>query len=64
MNKKISIIQGMNVYYSHLLRKLPKPKCSISNILSNNPIRFENTRLHITCDCKNMCKYSFPPKVK
>ncbi len=64
MNKNISIIQGMNVHYSHLLRKLPKPRCNIPNILLTNPMRFENTRLHIICDCKNTCKYSFSPKVK
>lgn len=54
----------MNVYYSHLLRKLPKPRCNIPNILLTNPMRFENTRLHIICDCKNTCKYSFSTKVK
>lgn len=57
MYKNISITNGIGIYYSHLLRKLPKPRCNIPKVLETNPSIFENTELYSICDCKHYCKY-------
>tara|TARA_Y100000389_G_scaffold179241_1_gene193089 strand:- start:837 stop:1211 length:375 start_codon:yes stop_codon:yes gene_type:complete len=61
MRINTSIINGMAVYYSHLIRPHPKPMCNIPNIIINNPDVFENPELCISCNCKFACRYNLPP---
>jgi hypothetical protein len=61
MRINTSIINGMAVYYSHLIRLNPKPICNIPNIIINNPNIFENPELCISCNCKFACRYNLPP---
>ena len=56
MRINTSIINGMAVYYSHLIRLNPKPICNIPNIIINNPNIFENPELCISCNCKFACR--------
>lgn len=58
--KNISIINGISIYYSYLIRKLPKPRCNIPKILELDPSIFENVEIDNICDCKKCCKYFFP----
>ena len=60
MSKNNSIINGIIIYYSHLIRKLPKPDCNIPKILESSPSIFENDEIYNICDCKKCCKYFFP----
>lgn len=56
-----SIINGMAVYYSHLIRPHPKPMCNIPNIIINNPNIFKNPEFCTSCNCKFTCRYTPPP---
>jgi len=61
MHINTGIINGMAIYYSHLLRSPPKPNCNIPNIIIDNPNIFKNPDFCTSCTCKFTCRYNQPP---